>query len=511
MAMKKRLLLLLLAAGSLSLTGCNFFTIIGSSTESYSETPWSGEKQKLTYTQTNLTPVHYQDVDTMPTTGKPKLLVLPILFRDSSDFLNNEEKEAVLTNVDKMAFGTSEDTGWHSISTYYREESHGACEIEGEVAPWYTTSYGYDQITSTKVVDIIISSAVKTWKEANPEKVKEYDTDGNGFLDGVLAIYGGPNYTNKAKLNGHRPNENMWAFTSWLDTSANTNNPSPKTYIWASYDFMENDNSHDLLIDGHTYIHEMGHVFGLDDYYDYAKKGLWAGAFSMQDYNVGGHDPYSMLALGWADPYVPTSSATITIKPFESSGDMILLSPDFSSNSAFDEYILLEYYSPTGVNERDSKYQYEGTYPLGPNERGIRIWHVDARLLKIVTKRDSRTGREKDVYTITNTIDPSEGSYIVGCTNTTKTGGDSDSYISIAAELQNYKLLQLIRKGDYSASKTDDALSNNYLFKSNETFSLSQYSGYFRNTTRLNNGSRFNWSVTVNSISRDEATITVKI
>ena len=68
-----------------------------------------------------------------------------------------------------------------------------------------------------------------------------------------------------------------------------------------------------------------------DGDYDYGWNSYtFAGAFSMQDHNVGGHDPFSMMALGWVDPYVPTESSTITLQPFESSGDVILLSPNFS-------------------------------------------------------------------------------------------------------------------------------------------------------------------------------------
>ena len=72
----------------------------------------------------------------------------------------------------------------------------------------------------------------------------------------------------------------------------------------------------------------------------------------MQDYNVGGHDPFSSYALGWGKAYIPAESMTINLKPFATSGEMILLTPNFNKyNSPFDEYILLEYYTPTGLNQ----------------------------------------------------------------------------------------------------------------------------------------------------------------
>ena len=252
----------------------------------------------------------------------------------------------------------------------------------------------------------------------------------------------------------------------------------------------------------------MGHVFGLDDYYDYAHKGEWAGSYSMQDYNVGGHDPYSLMSLGWVKPYVPTYSTSITIKPFESSGDVILISPDFSSNSAYDEYLLIELYSPTGTNERDSKHQYGSSYPIGPSKVGIRLWHVDARLLKIT--KSQRQSKTVEYYNIVNTIDPTEGKYIVGCSNTTYVEGqkETNEYCSLASELRDYKLLELIRRNDYKAGQVKNAVSNDDLFKAGDSFSASQYTGYFGNG-RLNNGSRINWTIRVDALSNDEATITV--
>lgn len=509
--MKKKLLALLGTIASLSLSGCSFFDLISTSSN-VSYEPWGGGKQALANTQKDLTANnYYTNYDTMPTTGNPKLLVIPIAFTNTSDFLDETQKAEIKSDLNKLAFGTNEDTGWYSISTFYEAESYGKCVIQGEVADWYNCGYSYNYVNDSDKTSNIVKAAVNDWKAKNPTKAKEFDSDGNGFIDGVLAVYGCPNYKNTAALGGRIVSENMWAYTSWLEEAGSAADPTANIFIWASYDFMDTDTSEGLLIDGHTYIHEMGHVLGLDDYYDYAEsEQVWAGGFSMQDYNVGGHDPYSVLVYGWADPYVPTSSASITLKPFESSGDVILLSPDFSSNSAFDEYILVELYSPTGVNARDSQYQYASKYPMGPDKAGIRIWHVDSRLLKLT--ESTRRGRPVTSYTITNTIDPDEGSYLVGCTNTTYLQGDpkgTNKYCSLVNELRNFKLLELIRKGDYLGTKTEEYLSSNYLFKAGDTFSLKQYSGYFSNGTKFNDGRKFNWSIRIDSVSSTEATISV--
>ena len=268
----------------------------------------------------------------------------------------------------------------------------------------------------------------------------------------------------------------------------------------------------------------MGHVLGLEDYYDYNSdanspfdKNFWAGAYSMQDFNVGGHDPYSIISLGWANPYVPTETITYTIRPFESSGDVIMLTPDFT-NSAFDEYILIELYTPTGVNERDTKYQYSGRYPVGPTTAGIRIWHVDSRLIipsGPTTDRDGNTYYTRS--TISTSIDKTS-LYCLGPTNTTyKRGGSNNGYSTLYPELRNYHLLELIRNEDYMHTRYNDEIANSDLFKTGSTFTFNDYSKYFTRTDGgifssnkvMNNGKTLGFTVSIDSVNSSRAIVTV--
>ena len=84
-----------------------------------------------------------------------------------------------------------------------------------------------------------------------------------------MLIYGAPDYQvlgNNAK--------NLWAYCYWTDNDANKNAPTSNVFFWASYDFMYPEyaggaNTTPGLPDAHTYIHELGHCMGLEDYYDY--------------------------------------------------------------------------------------------------------------------------------------------------------------------------------------------------------------------------------------------------
>ena len=300
-------------------------------------------------------------ISSTPCVGAANILVIPVWFTNSSNFIRSSTYKAnVKSDIETAYFGTNNETGWRSVKTYYEEESHGALTLTGKVSDWYECGKAYSyyaQDADTSKTISLIDDATNWYFQTNTsDKRKNYDKDGDGYLDGVMVIYAAPDYV----ASSTDSNDNLWAYCFWAQEPNNQNpsNPGLNAFFWASYDFMYGNNSTKRAgssyqggdtsycnVDAHTYIHEMGHMFGLDDYYDYSdNKYTPAGSFSMQDCNVGSHDPFSCYALGWGKAYVPTESMTINLKPFVSSGEMILLSPSFNSyNSPFDEYLLLEF------------------------------------------------------------------------------------------------------------------------------------------------------------------------
>ena len=98
------------------------------------------------------------------------------------------------------------------------------------------------------------------------------------------------------------------------------------------------------------------------------------GGADMMDYTVGDHNPFTKIILDWVDPIIVSNqSTTITINSFTETGDVILVSPNWNS-SYFDEYFLIEYYTPTNLNEIHAGYN--GLYSIS----GIRIIHVNAQI-----------------------------------------------------------------------------------------------------------------------------------
>ena len=469
-----------------------------------------------------------------PTKGEAKLLVIPVWFNDSNKFIKEANKDNVRQDIHDAYFGDIDSVGWESVESYYETESLGTLELTGTVSAWYEpdksyTYYStdpYDEDTGEgcpKTMALAESATKWYFDNHTSEKRSDYDCDNDGYLDGVMLIYAAPDY---ATLNNQRY-DNLWAYCYWVqDYSAqNPNNPGVNAFFWASYDFMygkevassrsgnryySGDTSH-CKIDAHTFIHEMGHMFGLEDYYDYSSYAYApAGGFSMQDHNVGGHDPFSVFALGWGKAYVPAASAEINLRPFVTSGEMVILSPNWNSfNSPFDEYLILEYYTNEGLNYYDAAHPYmDGLkeYPTGSQESGIRLWHVDSRLLY----------RSEDAsYSASQvTADPMlGGSYYVTLmmTNSYDDGGsDSSERISpLGSAYADYNQLQWIRNNKNTSHRSKTTLTNNYLFHKDDVFTMEDYKKQFVNEGKLNSDSDLGFSFEVKELGEEYATIAI--
>ena len=492
--MKKIALLsiLLISLVSCGQTNSSFLSSVYSS----QSVIYSPSKHALKYRVYDFYKKHVTGCDSVDSIGDKNLLVVPIWFKDSSTFITSSRKEIVRENIEKAYFGSNEDTGWRSVKTYYEEDSYNKLSLNGEVTSWYECDLNANEATFNETAKLV--KEVTSWYKQTSD-ITKFDNDKDGYIDAVCLIYGAPNM-----LSDKVKNDNLWAYTAWLSDRKlkNVDNPGPNTYFWASYDYMEQSGGDvtNCLIDTHTYIHETGHLFGLDDYYDYSKESNPIGGWTMQDMNVGGHDPYSKLALGWVEPYVIEDSTTITIKPFEKSGDVVLLSHSFSG-SPFDEYLLIDYYTPTGLNEFDSTYRYQGFYPKGPSKSGVRIWHVDARLL---AKENILGTYTKD--NITTKVE--DGKYYqMGLSNTTYTSQYS-VYCSPLKSLQEFKQLQLLRRNNNTMFSETEFFSSRDLFQKGDTFSMNQYATSFKNKGIFNKMEELYFNVTIDDINQDGATIT---
>jgi len=383
-------------------------------------------------------------------TGQQNVLVIPINF---TDYKFTEEDE---NRLEIAFFGTSEETGWESVQSYYEKSSYGKFFLNGTVlepfetnkaSTYYARKYnqGYDADYE------VIRAALKYYDSQIDYSL--YDNNDDGYIDGLYFIYAAPVWygNNTGSTND---SDLWWAYVYYYYTEDYEyyDGVEANYYMWAGIDFMDEaivyDDYTDEYIDvnASTYIHETGHLLGLYDYYDYddtvGPDGGLGGA-DMMDYTVGDHNPFTKIILDWVDPIIVSNqSTTITINSFTETGDVILVSPNWNS-SYFDEYFLIEYYTPTNLNEIHAGYN--GLYSIS----GIRIIHVNAQI-NPNQEKDYELFLYDNSDTMTKLLKPVEA--------------DNDNSVEQFSIAENSDLFQL---GGSFGSSTDYKLRNGQIVNFN--------------------------------------------
>lgn len=455
-----------------------------------------------------------QGVDALPTTGSPKILVLPI------ELTGYAFTSTILTDIDTALNGANGTGYWESVASFYKKSSFGSFTPSYTLGTTYVSGLTPEQLYKKNTESLPVSSYILREALANHKKVSgddcaAYDSDKNGYVDAVIMVYSCPDMSKDSALAELDPDNNVfWAFCYWdynNPASPSITSPIGMTYFWMSYDFLYEESASPKP-DAHTLIHESGHLMGADDYYCYDTvtingsnyKPAPMGGVAMMDSNVTDHDAFTKLSFNWVKPYVVTGNATITINPMETNGDCILIPAKGSTwnGTAFDEYMLLELYTPTGLNELDSlhKYSYD---PLGYTTAGIRLMHVDNRLAKCT-------------YDSKNNI--SSVSYVKGVPSSLSATSNSDYEIpqsntpsrrAVAAEETGYNLVTLIQAG-YPTNTLQygrNEGNNKNLFTTGQSFDQTTYSSFFANKTTFDNGSAFGYRINFDKVSATSATI----
>ena len=289
--------------------------------------------------------------------------------------------------MDKTFNGTSLDTGWESVSSYYDKSSYGRLSLSFDITDKYITDQNasfynsYENEDGYNIADELITVEAMQAIDSNIDFSK-YDFNDDGIIDSVIFVYSVDHSTYDDD------NNPWWAWVYVNEAEHHFDNKEFGYYMWVGYYFMDEPLGPGL--DGNveynaeTYIHEMGHLFGLDDYYEQdVEKYSFLGDFDMMDRNQGDHGPFNKLILGWIEPLIieETGIYEITLDSFtnyESNLNNVLIIPkgNFDSNYGYSEYLAIIYYQPKGLYEKHLSDAYYNV----PNKEGFIIYHINATL-----------------------------------------------------------------------------------------------------------------------------------
>ena len=442
----------------------------------------NGVMEKQTYNPSTFDGKNLQDrlrtvegVTGIPSKGNIDALVIPVQF--SGDTITKTQ----LDNLNIAFNGYSENTGWESVSSYYAKASYGKLNLNFDIQTVYEAKYNADYYerysekyeeggnTYTRTGEEVVLTEALSYYE-NKLDLTKYDNNGDGCIDAVYLIYSAPV--------DYKDGDFYWAYTTWYYGENTYDGLETYYYFFAGFDFMDESTERDsgsgydlipgLKINAATYIHETGHLMGLDDYYDYDKsigsnEGL--GGADMMDYTVGDHNVYSKIMLGWLTPTIVNETDTVTIQSSQSNGSAILIPLNFN-NSYFCEYLLIDLYSAQGLNALHASVNdtllYDGA------SYGVRIYHVSS--------------------SINDPFNNDYGSF-TDCNNT-------------STKIPLIKLVEA--DGETKFKSSSGYASQTDLWQAGDTLSKA-FSAY-----RRNDGKTVNFDIIINSVSATSASITVK-
>ncbi|MDX9697624.1 MAG: hypothetical protein RBT49_17665, partial [Bacteroidales bacterium] len=322
------------------------------------------EYEQLTFGQSGL-----------PSTGTYNVLVIPVEISGTPFPLD------YLSKLDLVFNGTRATTGWESVASYYEKSSYGLLNLTFDISSKFVTNNSrtyYENLGQDGDQYAIYEALVG--KDTTID-YSQYDSNSDGLIDSVIFIY---------SVDYDYDTDPWWAWVyaakyGEADTLGLIDGKGFEYYMWASYAFLEDGlpNVSSLVVNAETFIHELGHLMGAVDLYSYTTSYGPIGGLGMMDYNNGEHDPMHKLLFGWLQPkvvYEGTHEINIESYALDQDGlnSAIIIpyrSNDLSDGNAFDEFIIIIFYTPDGLYEAHQGFDYM------LDESAIIVYHVDARML----------------------------------------------------------------------------------------------------------------------------------
>jgi len=281
---------------------------------------------------------------------QPSIVIL-VDFDDNEGTTPRSHFEELLFSVDTYPTGSMRD--------YYLENSYGLVDIQGEVTTWLRMPNDYTYYVAGQMgfgpyprnAQKLVEDAVVA---ADPfVDFSQFDADNDGYVDALFVVHAGPGYEETGNSN------HIWSH-KWF-----TRTPVPVDGVYVYEYSMEPENGRIGV-----FCHELGHVFGLPDLYDYGYDSQGLGMWSVMAGGSWGNwgatpvhfDAWSKKALGFVVPEVIEENVRdFHFLPVEDTALVVLL---WTNGNPSNQYFLAE--------ERRKK-----KFDLYLPGEGLLIYHID--------------------------------------------------------------------------------------------------------------------------------------
>lgn len=271
-----------------------------------------------------------------------------------------------------------------SVHEYYRRASQDQVDLQGNVLGWHHFAKDRKQYEPVKASPSLPAQQRQAQQARNDNAAifkmlsevmdafdanhdfAQYDNDGDGDIDLVTILYAGPNTGWGSFWWAYR-----WEFFVPEALSKKYDGKRVKQFV---FQFVETRGPNGSDYDPTTLLHEMGHAFGLADYYDYdpdvgPQGGV--GGLDMMHANKGNQNAFSRWLVDWIKPAVVGSGGPV-IRTLNASG----------STRTTDKAIAIFPGLASGASPGQEMFIIENRQRIGNDEllpgNGLLIWHVDA-------------------------------------------------------------------------------------------------------------------------------------
>lgn len=477
-------------------------------------------------------------IDTIPndstkTVKKLPILVVPVATTDEeyNYYKYNDPSEQSVENnkyralVQRAFFADDDTMHYQSLRSYFYKSSFGKFDINGCITPCINTAHLPDMSnvsnpsflwdSNSNVSEVLAQYLPNILKSTafgyNDAMLKKFDLNDDGVLDCVYFISmhafdetTAGYTTNTRKYEKHDADVNdvivgNYSYLSINHLNGQFDDNTKNIQDWDPDHLDENEYLNDNLGDSHILIHEMGKMLGLQNLN--STTDLPVGYSDMMDGYNGDLNSYSKMLLGWTTPNLVLNAqggSEFNLESAQLKDNVIVIPYDnksYSKNSngkylfnVFDEYLVAELYTDNELN--GVSYSHKPSTAVKKN--GVRIYHVDSRLVGRKADDDSSAGLTLINDSLENTEYVSLEKLITNENEDTTSGLTSEQ-----AKLEEIRLLSATKLTLTNTANEGVLLRKNYSF----SMKRADFGSNFINRCQFDNKTDSSFTLTVKELN----------